>query len=342
MSGPTDAPARILIIQTAFIGDAILATSLLEALHNRWPDANIDLLVRKGNESLFTGHPFLHKVLTWEKRHAKYRHWWRLLLQIRRERYELVCTLQRFAAAGLLTALSGARWRVGFSSNPAATGFTHRIPHDIRGQYHLHEIERNYQLLADWLPAISAPLPRLYPSEADFYYVQRKRPYVCLAPTSVWFTKQWPKDRWIELVQKLPADLDVLLLGGPDDQATCEHIAHASGYRAQNLAGTLSLLQSAALMAGARMNYVNDSAPLHICSAMDAPVTAIFCSTVPQFGFGPLSSNRRIVETSEDLDCRPCGLHGKKACPQGHFRCADISVERVIGDDTARGLKQSV
>ena len=78
------------------------------------------------------------------------------------------------------------------------------------------------------------------------------------------------------------------------------------------------------------MNYVNDSAPLHIASAMNAPVTAVFCSTVPSFGFGPLRENGRVVETPEDLDCRPCGLHGHRECPKGHFRCAlGIEVFRV-------------
>ena len=68
------------------------------------------------------------------------------------------------------------------------------------------------------------------------------------------------------------------------------------------------------------MNYVNDSAPLHIASAMDAPVTAVFCSTVPAFGFGPLRANGRIVETTENLDCRPCGLHGLQGVSEGAFQ----------------------
>jgi heptosyltransferase II len=76
------------------------------------------------------------------------------------------------------------------------------------------------------------------------------------------------------------------------------------------------------LLAGARMNYVNDSAPLHLCSAMNAPTTAVFCSTVLQFGFGPLAEKARVVETPEPLECRPCGLHGYRECPLGHFRCA--------------------
>ena len=88
------------------------------------------------------------------------------------------------------------------------------------------------------------------------------------------------------------------------------------------LAGNLNFLQSAALMQTAVMNYVNDSAPLHFASAMNAPVTAIFCSTIPGFGFGPLSAKNFIVETKMPLSCKPCTLHGRKSCPLGHYNCA--------------------
>ena len=84
-------------------------------------------------------------------------------------------------------------------------------------------------------------------------------------------------------------------------------------------------------MTNATMNYVNDSAPMHMASAMNAPTTAIFCSTIPDFGFGPLSDQARIVETDENLECRPCGLHGFKKCPEGHFKCANtIDTESLL------------
>jgi ADP-heptose:LPS heptosyltransferase len=90
------------------------------------------------------------------------------------------------------------------------------------------------------------------------------------------------------------------------------------------------LLQSAALMKDAVMNYVNDSAPMHLASAMNAKTTAIYCSTVPEFGFGPLAADARVVEVTEKLDCRPCGLHGFKECPKGHFKCGrDIDVAKL-------------
>jgi len=75
-------------------------------------------------------------------------------------------------------------------------------------------------------------------------------------------------------------------------------------------------------MQDAKMNYMNDSAPLHFATSVNARTTAIFCSTVKEFGFGPLSDDSMIVETKEKLDCKPCGLHGFQKCPQKHFKCA--------------------
>jgi heptosyltransferase-2 len=152
-----------------------------------------------------------------------------------------------------------------------------------------------------------------------------------MSPASVWFTKQLPVEKWVELIKGTKST--VYLLGAKGDAALADEIKQqANRDNVYSLTGELSLLQSAALMADAQMNYVNDSAPMHLASAMNAPVTAIFCSTVPYFGFGPLSDESRIIETKERLDCRPCGLHGYKACPKGHFRCAlSIEVEAIRG-----------
>ncbi|MGI9138102.1 MAG: glycosyltransferase family 9 protein, partial [Sediminibacterium sp.] len=94
---------KILVIQTAFIGDVVLATSLLESLHQELPAAKNDLLVRKGNESLFQGHPFLQEVLIWDKKNNKYQNWLNLLFKIRSNKYEVVINAQRFAATGAWT-----------------------------------------------------------------------------------------------------------------------------------------------------------------------------------------------------------------------------------------------
>lgn len=312
---------KFLIIQTAFIGDVILATALVEKLQRRFPEAQIDFLLRKGNEKLLAGHPKIRKVLVWEKQ-RKYRSLFHLLAAIRKERYDQVVNCQRFAASGFLTAFSGAARTAGFDKNPFSPIFSIKIPHRIGDGR--HEVARNLSLIAS-LAGADFEMPKLYPSEADFekaLALANALPYVCIAPTSVWFTKQWPAHKWLALMQRIPQDTQIFLLGGPDDHAVCEGLRKGVEH-AVNLAGRLSFLESAALMQGARMNYVNDSGPMHIASAMNAPVTAVFCSTVPSFGFGPLSDRSFIVETQQPLTCRPCGLHGYKACPLGHFACAE-------------------
>ena len=92
-------------------------------------------------------------------------------------------------------------------------------------------------------------------------------------------------------------------MGGKEDETLCEQIKETStNNKIEILAGKLNFLSSVALMKNAAMNYTNDSAPLHFASAVDAPVTAIFCSTIPAFGFYPLSSKSFIVETKESSD----------------------------------------
>ena len=318
-------PTTFLILQTAFLGDVVLATPLVESLRAAYPDAAIDFLVRKGNESLLTGHPHLRRVLVFDKKN-KLHSALSLIKTLRAERYDLVLNLHRFASSGVIAALSAAREIRGFSKNPFAFAFTHRFPHVLEGG--LHEVDRNLSLLKGW---VQHPVrrPKLYPP-ADAATDRPTEPYVCIAPTSVWFTKQWPAEKWSALIRSLPPEWSIVLLGGPGDREACNALIAGSGRSGVwNMAGTLSLLASAAWMQHAVMTYANDSAPVHLASAVNAPVTAVFCSTVPSFGFGPLSDRSRIVEATSPLPCRPCGLHGHKNCPEGHFRCAmDIEIKQ--------------
>ncbi|TAH18981.1 MAG: glycosyltransferase family 9 protein [Cytophagales bacterium] len=325
---------KILIIQTAFIGDAILATSVLEKLHLFYPQGKIDFLVRKGNEGLFAEHPFLRRVLVWDKQGAKYANWWRLLRGVRAERYDVVVSLQRFASMGLFTALSKAGKTIGFENAPFSSLFSERHTHQIGNG--THEIERNHLLITSLTDSKPAK-PRLYPTLSDEESVKslKTSPYICIAPASVWHTKQFPQHKWIDLISHLPKEFKVYLLGSKGDSELCGSILAAvqknSSIRIESLCSKLGLLASTALMRDAAMNYVNDSAPMHLASAVNAPTCAVFCSTVPAFGFTPLSEKSSVVQIAEALACRPCGLHGHKACPKGHFRCAEgISTGQLL------------
>ncbi len=324
------------MIQTAFTGDVVLATALLEKLHRHHPEAQIDFLLRKGNEGLLQGHPFIKNLWVWDKKTNKNRNLFQIARTVRREKYSHVINVHRFAASGFITFLSGAGYKAGFDKNPFSFCFTKKVKHVISEPYSehpKHEVERNDQLIAD-ITDHSTGIPKLYPGPDDYQMIEtyQGKPYICIAPSSVWFTKQFPAEKWVALINELPEAYFVYLIGALTDSPLGEEIKGGTKHKnVENLCGKLNFLQSAALMQSADMNYTNDSAPLHFATAMNASVTAVFCSTVPGFGFGPIRNNGRVVEIAERLYCRPCGLHGLKACPEGHFRCAmEITNEQLL------------
>ena len=313
---------NILVIQTAFIGDAILASSVLEKLNLFFPQAKISILVRKGNETLYNEHPFLTQTLVWNKQEGKYKSLFRLLKTIRKQKFDTVINLHRFASSGFLTAFSKARYTSGYDKNPFSFLFDNKSKQKIGDGR--HEIER-YNDLIESITDKTVAKPKLYPTFKQFSKIEKfvETPFVCMAPSSVWYTKQLPKDKWIELCNSIPYEVTIYLLGGSGDKILCEEIKNKSAHATiQILAGELSLLESCELMKHARMNYVNDSGPLHLASSVNAPTTAFFCSTVPSYGFYPLSYKSIVIEVS-DLYCKPCGLHGYKTCPKNNFRCGN-------------------
>lgn len=322
---------RVLFIQPAFLGDAILATAMLEAWHARYPTSRVDVLVRRGNEGLFEGHPFVGRVWVWDKsRGHKFRDWWRILNGIRSQRYDTIVNAHRFLSSGAWTGLGGAPMRVGFAANPFSWSFQRRHVH--RTDSGEHEVERNHALISEWVGEVPGA-PRLYPRDEDRQWAADWIPEgaILLAPASQWHTKQWPVEAWQNLLQILHVqhpDWPVGLMGGKGDRELLEGLASSTGHPLVRIAAGAQLLQIAAAMERAALVVSNDSAPMHFASAMQTPTVALYLSTVPGFGFGPRAPRSLILEPGPELSCRPCGLHGHRTCPLGHFSCS-----RAVGPD---------
>ena len=221
---------KFLIIQTAFIGDVILSSSLIENIHQEFPKAKIDFLLRKGNEAIFENHPHINNLLIWNKKEAKYSSLFSIFRKIRKKKYNYVINLQRFASTGFLTAFSNAENKIGFDKNPFSMFFTKKIHHEIGNGK--HEIERNHELIAH-LTNNKVQKPKLYSSVFDFDKIEKynTEKYICIAPTSVWFTKQLPENKWIELIKNIDNNTKIYLLGGKSDFGKCEEIAKKSEHK---------------------------------------------------------------------------------------------------------------
>jgi lipopolysaccharide heptosyltransferase II len=330
---------KILIIQTAFIGDAILATAFIDVVRFYFPDSKIDFLLRKGNEEILKYHPEINKVLIWNKKN-KWSSFFEELKYARQQQYDIVFNLQRFFTSALFTILSGAKLKIGFKNNFLSHLFNYRVDHFIPSQpvkNFKHEVERNFEQMKVLVDTSVHPLafklrPKLFFGDLKLpAEISLDSKFIVMAPASVWFTKQFAKEKWIELIAKLNSRYPIYLIGAPSDKNLCDEIKEKSGQQnIVNLCGKLSLLQSALLMKSAYRTVVNDSAPLHLASSVNTPTIALFCSTIPAFGFGPLADQSLVIEV-ENLYCKPCGVHGHSKCPQGHFKCSyEMNINKII------------
>jgi heptosyltransferase-2 len=314
------------VIQTAFLGDVVLTTPLLSRLSER--HGPVDVVTTPTAASLLEGHPAVGLVLRYDK-HGADRGWRglrRLGAALRQRKYCRVYLPHRSLRSAVLALWSGARERVGFDDSPAAFSYTTRVPRAATG----HEVERLLALAGE--PLGESPVVTLGLTPDDHAAAGRwlaangvGAGFVALAPGSIWGTKRWP------YYATLAATLDrsTVVLGSREDAALADAIVAAAPGRAVSAAGVLDLRGSAALIQRAAVLVTNDSAPLHLATAVGTPVVALFGPTVPAFGFGPRRSGDVVVE-HQSLSCRPCSRHGPQRCPLSHHRCMrELSVESV-------------
>lgn len=333
-------PGRILVFQTAFTGDVILTLPMVQALHEHLPDVRIDFVAIPSGAQALANHPAVNRIIEYDKKGKDkgIAAAMRLAGALRSTKYDGAIIPHRSFRSAAICCAAGIPRRIGFDTSAGRWFFSDEVPYDSRS----HEVQRNVQLLQPLgYRSTNNELPNLYPSQLDIEVVDAMLGWrtgetlVAIAPGSVWATKRWLEERFIELTRRLLVDgVFVALVGGSDDESLGERIEERIGSeRIINAIGKLSLLQSAELIRRSRVLVCNDSAPMHLAVAMRTPVVAIFGATVPEFGFAPLGEHDVVVEV-KGLPCRPCGIHGGDVCPVKTFDCmkrirTDEVLERV-------------
>jgi len=331
---------RILVIQTAFIGDVILTLPLIQVLKQFFADAAIDVVVVPRSAAVCRNHPSINQVIEYDKRGSEkgVANLVRFGLRLRKNGYDLAIVPHRSIRSGVLAFLAGPALRIGFKRSMGRFLMTKTVLY----KEELHEVERNLSLLgALGIKDFGRELPRVFPGSEEAAAVDDRLAeagipggsrLVAIAPGTVWNTKRWLKDRFALLAQQFVAEgFTPVLVGGPEDNSLCSEIMHlADSDLMANMAGKLSLLESAELIRRCVFAVSNDSAPMHLAVAVGTPVVAIFGATVPQFGFAPYGPNDAVVEV-RGLSCRPCSIHGGPRCPIKTFVCMkNITHDRVF------------
>ncbi len=330
---------KILVIQTAFLGDVILTLPVVQNIKQFMPGAEVDFMCIPQTEEVLKNNPLLKNLIVYDKRgNKKISRLIEMISGVKSRKYDIIISPHRSLRSALITHFSGAKQRIGFNKNVLSSLLTGRVVYNRNA----HEIERNLDLVRA-IPQLNFDeeekilKPELFPAESDEIYARQflggARSVISFAPCSKWFTKQLPENKSVEIAAALIArGYDVILIGGNDDKAYCDRIEIAlSGKNLSNLCGKLTPLQSKIVIGKSECLISVDSAAAHIGASTDTPVIQIYGSTVPAFGFYPLSSESAVIE-NDILTCRPCTNHGRKNCPLKHFKCMeDLDVNKVLG-----------
>ncbi len=316
-----------LLIQTAFLGDLLLAIPLIRAIKKKYQQP-LFIVCRKGLGQLLLDLKLCDKVFEVERGNGKDKN--QVFKNLKSLKFDLIfCPHQSFRTARLVSQLS-ANQKIGFYRWWNFLNFDVRIKRDPT----LPDALRQLSLIEH---PISVPnlktrttviFNSLVPSPMKLLSETTKTKTILISPGSVWPTKRWTLQGFKELVIKLK-DLDhsVVIIGSPDEKILCEEVAQGL---VENKAGQLSLTELVHLMAKSQVLVTNDSGAMHLASVAGLKTVAMFGPTVLDFGYRPWQDQAIVVQ--QDLGCRPCAKHGGLKCPLGHHHCmTQISSDRVLG-----------
>ncbi len=321
---------RLLVVQTAFLGDVVMTLPLLRLLRRTYPDAELTLFARHAGAALISGQGVVDRCVGIDKEPASAAIAGRFG-QVRRAvqgRFDGVICAQRSVHTGLIALAARAPVRVGFAGAPGAFAYTHRV--DLPRSEPATE---RYLGLAEAVGARPLPidsLPRLDWNPAAGRRVDAMlaasgvapgSALLVLAPGSVRRTKRWPSSRFAEVASgALRRGLVPVVVGVPNERDIEEQILRTCGAGAVGLTGRTTVDDLVALVARAQAVVANDSGPAHLAAATGVATLVVFGPTGPAQGLAPVGARVRYLE-HPSLACRPCHRHGPRRCPERHFRC---------------------
>ncbi|MBN1638925.1 MAG: glycosyltransferase family 9 protein [Ignavibacteriales bacterium] len=327
---------KILIIQTAFIGDAILTLPLVQKINEIYSNITIDVLTIQQNSLIFESSPFVNNVIIFNKRkeHKSIIKTIKLAKKLKSNNYTKVISPHRSFRTSLIVWALKVKNSVGFDIS--SMSFVYKKIVKYRLDY--HEVQRdlslleNDDLIKNWkiLPVIKTERKILEKIQL-FVKSITNRKIIAIAPASVWFTKTYPKDYFVKIINELIAKgFFIVLIGGENDKKYCCGIKNLYNDNIISTAGDFNIIETIELFKYCELLVCNDSAPTHMAMCANIPVLTIYCSTTPNFGFYPYNERSQYL-SYEDLECKPCGIHGHKKCPIKTFRCAHLlSPQKII------------
>jgi len=318
---------NILVIQTAFIGDAILTLPMIQELKKKNSESKLDVLAIPSTEKIFSSSPYVDDVIVIDKKvkHKSIKRLNNFIKELRKKSYSKIYSPHRSLRSAYVTIRLGVRETYGFDNSSLKYAYKNIVKYKQTD----HEVQRNLELIGENTEDKSWKIsPEIIIDETEKEIVSAllssnkiDAKFIAVAPGSVWETKRYPKEYFGEVIKSLIAKNEkVVLIGGENDKLICDEIAYNFNDRVKNFSGEFSVTETIHLLRSAKLLITNDSAPTHMGMCADIPVLTIYCSTVPGFGFYPYNKKSKYL-SYDKLVCKPCGIHGYRECPIKSFDC---------------------
>lgn len=310
---------RVLIIRFSSLGDVILATSVIDAVHRLWPKSKITFVVKEEYSPALEGNPYLEHIIRVDAEGRKLGSLLRLGKDLRGRRFDLVLDLQGGPRGRILAAATGAPRRSRVRSRRLARMMMVARPPRWRVQLP-HAVERYLECVERWAPEpVVSSGPRVWVAESEISRANnrlgstRARRLVAIAPGAKWRAKRWPERYYAGLADVMAADgYGVLVLGSLEESPLLERIVSPVAEPDAVLAVPGGLRELAALFSLCDAAVCNDSGLMHLAAAVGTPSVGLFGPTAPHFGFTPYGEGHKTLWLG--MECSPCSLHGDKPC----------------------------
>ena len=318
---------KILIIRLSSFGDILLTTPLIRFLKKTNPQLKLDFVLREEYEELLENNPYINKIFKYTNHKFERQI---LFNSILNEEYDLTIDLQNNIRSRELVRVLKCR-KISFKKNNFKKLLLVRFKiNKLKGA---PPIPLRYASLLKNVTNDEEGLDFFTDKDINLKLKSVDK-IIGLCPGAKHYTKQWPKEYFIELGIKLESEgYKIVLFGGVEEVKTCSEIE-------RNLTNVLNLCNTSILQLGSDMTmckaiYTNDSGLMHLACAVKVPVISFFGSTVKEFGFFPYNAKSVVLENKE-LNCRPCTHIGRSSCPKVHFNC----MKQITPEDAFLALKQ--
>ncbi len=337
---------KIAVFNTAFLGDAVLSLPILQNLA-KLKNVEVHFYVRKNFSQIFRDLTDNFTVFELDKKHHSLIETYKFAKNISAQNYDVLISCHQSFRTSLISYFSSVPMRIGYDTYfHQKLAYTHLVKRDFDK---LAEVERLLNLLKplqglsgfDKLELSNTPKIELKPKIMDkadeFFTKLENSPILGIHPGSTWATKRWHEPYYAQIIKKaLANNYNILIFGASNEVPILNDIfCHLSieeqnSALIHNLMGQLSLSELCAYISKLDCYLTNDSGPMHLAWVQNVPLVALFGPTVERFGFFPRGEKSIVLESENELLCRPCNLHGPQVCPEKTHACmVDITPERV-------------